>query len=158
MPTGNPTHLLKLADREFKALTEERPTPQPSRKFKPMKLNVARFDQSWDRKRGATARLTAVLLQEDDATLQRRVCESDKRVKDVHNRGRLAGTRVGLSEEDGAAAGRGGRAPVFGAGTMPVRGRRLALVCTFELIGPVRAGHIIGAADRRRLSVTRLRR
>ena len=60
MPTGNPTHLLKLADREFKALTEERPTPQPSRKFKPMKLNVARFDQAWDRKRGAAARLTAV--------------------------------------------------------------------------------------------------
>jgi hypothetical protein len=81
MPTGNPTHLLKLADREFKALTEERPTPQPSRKFKPMKLNVARFDQSWDRKRGAAARLTAVLLREDDATLQRRVCESDKTVK-----------------------------------------------------------------------------
>jgi hypothetical protein len=81
MPTGNPTHLLKLADREFKALSEERPTPQPTRKFKPMKLNVARFDQSWDRKRGAAARLTAVVLREDDATLQRRVCENDKTVR-----------------------------------------------------------------------------
>jgi division protein CdvB (Snf7/Vps24/ESCRT-III family) len=82
MPTGNPTHLLKLADREFKALTEDRPPPQPSsKKFKPMKMKVARFDQSWDRKRGAAARLTAVLLQEDDAALQHRVCESDRTVK-----------------------------------------------------------------------------
>ena len=34
----SPTHLLKLADREFRQLTEERPAPQPFRKFKPMKL------------------------------------------------------------------------------------------------------------------------
>ena len=81
MPTGNPTHLLKLADREFKALTDERLPPQPSRKFKPMKLNVARFNQSWDRKRGAAARLTAVLLREDDAALERRGCESQRSFK-----------------------------------------------------------------------------
>jgi hypothetical protein len=81
MATGNPTHLLKLADREFKALTEERPTPQPTRKFKSMKLNAARFDQSWDRKRGAAARMTAVVLRADDATLERRVCESERSFK-----------------------------------------------------------------------------
>jgi hypothetical protein len=73
MPKGNPTHLLKLANREFKALTEERSTPQPNRKFKAMKLNAARFDQSWDRKRGAAARLTAVVLRENDVTLEHRV-------------------------------------------------------------------------------------
>jgi hypothetical protein len=38
MPTGNPAHLLKLADREFRSLTEQRPTPQPTKKFRPMKL------------------------------------------------------------------------------------------------------------------------
>jgi hypothetical protein len=81
MPPGNPTHLLKLADREFRQLTEERPRPISSRRFKPMKLNATRFDQSWDRKRGAAVRLTAVLLQEDDAALQRRVCENDKTVR-----------------------------------------------------------------------------
>jgi hypothetical protein len=81
MPPGNPTHLLKLADREFRLLTEERPPPSSSRRFKPMKLNATRFDQSWDRKRGAAVRLTAVLLQEDNTTLQRRVCENDKTVK-----------------------------------------------------------------------------
>ena len=58
--------------------TEERPRPISSRRFKPLKLNAARFDQSWDRKRGAAVRLTAVLLQEDDTTLQGRVCENDK--------------------------------------------------------------------------------
>ena len=45
------------------------------------KLDATRFDQSWDRKRGAAVRLTAVLLQENDTTLQRRVCENDKTVK-----------------------------------------------------------------------------
>jgi hypothetical protein len=81
MPPGNPIHLLKLADREFRQLTEERPPPSSARRFKPIRLNATRFDQSWDRKRGAAVRLTAVLLQEDDATLQRRVCENDKTVK-----------------------------------------------------------------------------
>jgi hypothetical protein len=81
MPKGNPTHLLKLANREFKALTEERSTPQPNRKFKAMKLNAARFDQSWDHKRGAAARLTAVVLREDDVTLEHRVCESERSFK-----------------------------------------------------------------------------
>jgi hypothetical protein len=38
-----------------------------------MKLNATRFDQSWDRKRGAAARLTAVLFQEDDAADSRGV-------------------------------------------------------------------------------------
>ena len=81
MPAGNPARLLKLADHEYRQLTETRP-PQPStRRFKPIRLNAARFDQSWDRKRGAAIRLTAVLLREDDTTLQRRVCENDKTVK-----------------------------------------------------------------------------
>lgn len=65
--------LLKLADREFRELTDRRPVPLPSRKFRPVKLNAAQFDQSWDRKRGAAARLTAVVLREDDAALERRV-------------------------------------------------------------------------------------
>jgi len=63
MPPGNPIHLLKLADREFRQLTEERPPPSSARRFKPIRLNARRFDQSWDRKRGAAVRLTAVLLE-----------------------------------------------------------------------------------------------
>jgi hypothetical protein len=81
MSPGNPIRLLKLADREFRQLTEARPAFPPSRKFKPMRLNVARFDQSWDRKRGAAVRLTSVLLREDDAALERRVCENERTVK-----------------------------------------------------------------------------
>ena len=81
MPLGNPTRLLKLANREFQQLTDARRTPLPSRKFKPIRLNAARLDQSWDRKRGAAVRLTAVLLREDDAALERRVCENEKTVK-----------------------------------------------------------------------------
>ncbi len=63
-------------------LTEERKTPPPAnRKFKPIKLNAARFDSGWDRKRGAAVRLTAVLLREDDAALQQRVCENERTAK-----------------------------------------------------------------------------
>jgi hypothetical protein len=82
MPPGNPARLLKLADREFQQLTEERvATPPVSRRFKPVRLNAARFDQSWDRKRGSAARLMAVLLREDDSALHQRVCESERAAK-----------------------------------------------------------------------------
>jgi hypothetical protein len=55
--------LLHLADREFRELTYKSLTLEPARKLKPIKLNVARFDNTWERKRGAAVRLTAVLLR-----------------------------------------------------------------------------------------------
>ena len=81
MSPGNAVRLLKLAEREHKQLTQERPTPKPARRFKPIKLNAARFDSGWDRKRGAAVRLTSVLLREDDTTLQARVCADQRSVK-----------------------------------------------------------------------------
>ena len=81
MTPGNPARLLKLADREFSRITEGRPSAPPQRRFKPMRLNTARLDRSWDAKRGAAMRLTAVLLAEDDQALQQRVCESAKTVR-----------------------------------------------------------------------------
>jgi methylthioribose-1-phosphate isomerase len=57
------------------------PAPEPNRKFKPIELNPARFDQSWDRKRGAAVRLTSVLLRHDEVTLESRVCENAKTAK-----------------------------------------------------------------------------
>jgi hypothetical protein len=81
MPSGNPSRLLALADREFRDLTNKPLTIDPTRKFKPVKLNVARFDNTWERKRGAAVRLTAVLLREDDTTLERRVCENERSAK-----------------------------------------------------------------------------
>ena len=82
MPPGNPARLFKLADREFRQLTEDRSAAPPApRRFKPVRLNAARFDQSWDRKRGSAARLMAVLLREDDAALHQRVCESERAAK-----------------------------------------------------------------------------
>jgi hypothetical protein len=82
MPPGNPARLLKLADREFRQLTEERKTPpSANRRFKPIRLNTSRFDSTWDRKRGAAVRLTAVLLREDDAALKQRVCENERTTK-----------------------------------------------------------------------------
>lgn len=84
MPPGNPARLLKLADREFRQLTQvpssASTVPRP-RRFKPVRLNVARFDQSWDRKRGSAVRLMAVLLREDDTALHQRVCESERAAK-----------------------------------------------------------------------------
>src|SRR5262245_57240199 len=76
MPPGKSRSTVKLADREFRQLSETRPAKPARRTFKPIRLNAARFDQSWDRKRGAAIRLTAVLLQEDNGALQRRVCEN----------------------------------------------------------------------------------
>ena len=81
MSPGNMPRLLTLADREFRQITGKPVAAPPSRKFKPMRLNAAKFDSSWDRKRGAAVRLTAVLLREDDSGLERRVCESERSVK-----------------------------------------------------------------------------
>jgi hypothetical protein len=85
MPQGNPVRLLSLADREFRQLTGKPVAVESGAKFKAMKLNPSRFGKEWDRKRGAAVRLTAVLLREDDATLQARVCENDKTQKTYAN-------------------------------------------------------------------------
>jgi hypothetical protein len=66
MSPGNRVRLLTLADRGFRPLTEERPMPPSTRKFKPIRLNAARFDRSWDRTRDTAVRLPSVLLREDD--------------------------------------------------------------------------------------------
>jgi hypothetical protein len=81
MSPGNPARLLKLADREFRQLTGKPVTPEPSRKFKPICINLARLDSGWEKKRGAAMRLTAVLLREDDTALQQRVCENERTAK-----------------------------------------------------------------------------
>lgn len=78
MSPGNPARLLKLADREFSHLTGKPATPVPSKRFKAMKLNAARFTPEWDRKRGAAVRLTAVLLADDDTALEQRVCSDER--------------------------------------------------------------------------------
>ena len=75
------TRLLKLADQEFRHLTGKPAVPEPSRRFKPVKINPEKYDSAWDRKRGVAVRLTAVLLREDDVGLERRVCESEQTAK-----------------------------------------------------------------------------
>jgi hypothetical protein len=81
MSAGNRVHLLSLAVREFRQLADARPTLPSTRKFKPIRINTSKLDTTWDRKRGAAVRLTSVLLREDDSTLERRVCESEKSTK-----------------------------------------------------------------------------
>jgi hypothetical protein len=81
MATATGSRLMSLVDREFRQLVETPEPIAPARKFKPMKLKAARFDRSSDRKRGSAARLMAVVLREDDASLERRVCENAQAAK-----------------------------------------------------------------------------
>ena len=74
-------NFLALADREFRQLTEKPAAPPVRRKFKPIHLNLAKFDAAWDRKRGAAVRLMGVLLREDDVALEQRVCENERSAK-----------------------------------------------------------------------------
>jgi hypothetical protein len=68
--------LLTLSDREYQRENNTAPAPQPAtKKFKAVRLNLARYDGSWDRKRGSAARLMAVLLRESDDQLTERVCQ-----------------------------------------------------------------------------------
>ena len=81
MSPGNPARLLRLVDREFRDLTGEPARSSPAPRFKALKLNPARFDRAWDRKRGSAVRLMAVVLREDHEALQRRVCENEQTAK-----------------------------------------------------------------------------
>ncbi|MGC4028921.1 MAG: hypothetical protein QM696_08620 [Steroidobacteraceae bacterium] len=77
MTSIHPARLVALSDREFKRETNApADQPPPDRKFRPFRLSLARYDRDWDRKRGAAARLMAVLLRENDEQLTERVCES----------------------------------------------------------------------------------
>lgn len=72
----NRTRLLALSEREFRTQSEA-PQPKPANtKFRALRLNITKFGDGWDRKRGAAARLMAVLLRESDAQLTERVCET----------------------------------------------------------------------------------
>ena len=81
MAPGNSAGLLRLVDREFRQITEARLTQPTTRKFRPILMNTSRLAPGWERKRAAAVRLTAVLQREDDATLERRVCENERTVK-----------------------------------------------------------------------------
>jgi hypothetical protein len=60
MSPGNSTRLLRLVDREFRGLTDDQARTPPPPKFNALKLNPARSDKTWDRKRGIAVRLMAV--------------------------------------------------------------------------------------------------
>jgi hypothetical protein len=71
MPQGNPVRLLSLADREFRQLTGKPVVVASGAKFKAMKLNPARLDKDWDRKRGAAVRLTRTILKTESSVAAR---------------------------------------------------------------------------------------
>jgi hypothetical protein len=68
------TRLLALATREFRRTSDKGLAAPAPRTFKAMRLNLAKFDDAWDRKRGAAVRMTGVLLRENANTLLERVC------------------------------------------------------------------------------------
>lgn len=72
----SPAHrirLMALSEREFKREARTPAPIEPQRKFKPIKVNLAKLDSTWDRKRGAAVRMMAVVLRDDDASLTERV-------------------------------------------------------------------------------------
>jgi hypothetical protein len=72
----NRMRLVALSEREFSRESQAPAPIQPDRKFKPVKLSLARYDSTWDRRRGSAARMMAVLLRESDGELTERVCAS----------------------------------------------------------------------------------
>lgn len=75
MAIGN--RLFALAEREFKA---NRAAPVRV-KFKGLKLNIGRYDETWDRRRGSAARMMGVVLRESDEALFQRVCSDAEQAK-----------------------------------------------------------------------------
>jgi hypothetical protein len=81
MSPANAPRFLTLTDREFRELTGKPAASEHPTKFKPIRLNPARFDQSRHTKRGAAVQLMTVVLREDHESLQRRVCATDQTAK-----------------------------------------------------------------------------
>lgn len=81
MSPGSRIHLLTLADREFRREIQA-PRARPAKStFKALNIGLNKFDSGWDRKRGAAARLTGILLREDSTALHERVCADAKATK-----------------------------------------------------------------------------
>ena len=70
MAIGN--KLFALAEREFK---HSRASPTQQR-FRGLKFNIGKYDESYDRKRGAAVRMMGVVLRDDDKALYDRVAVS----------------------------------------------------------------------------------
>jgi hypothetical protein len=75
MAIGN--RLFALAEREFKA---NRSTPV-RQKFRGMNLNIGKYDESWDHKRGAAVRMMGVILRDNDQALFERVSANEQAAK-----------------------------------------------------------------------------
>jgi hypothetical protein len=76
MPAVNRLRLVNLSEKEFRREAAA-PAPLPVRStFRAIRLNLGKYDSTWDKKRGSAARLMAVLLRESDAELTDRVCAS----------------------------------------------------------------------------------
>ena len=73
----NGNKLFALAEREFKA---NRAAPV-RKKFRGLKINIGKYDENWDRRRGAAARMMGVVLRNNDETLFQRVCSSEQEAK-----------------------------------------------------------------------------
>jgi hypothetical protein len=78
MTLQNRLSLLSLADREYRQVTQKPQAPIAPKRFRPLRIDPAKFNTSWDRRRGAAVRLMTVLLRENDAELERRVCENEQ--------------------------------------------------------------------------------
>lgn len=78
----NATRLMKISRREYEREIEQPAQPPLRTTFKGARIRLARFDRTWDLKRGSAARLMSVLLSEDSAALQARVCESERATQD----------------------------------------------------------------------------
>jgi hypothetical protein len=90
MSVANRSRLLSLANQEFRRTAEGGHAVPVPRKFKGLQLNLTKYDDNWDRKRGAAVRLTAVLLRDDDSALERRACENERTAKTCNCPGAIA--------------------------------------------------------------------
>lgn len=81
MPTNSRSRLVAIARREFEQRASKPSEIPAAKRFRSVKLQLAKFDPTWDRKRGEAMRLTGVLLSEGDDAMQARVCETSATAK-----------------------------------------------------------------------------
>lgn len=81
MPVNHRTRLINISRREFERQAAAPAEIPKSKHFRGVKLRLAKFDTTWDRRRGEAMRLTGLLLTEGDDAMQARVCETPATAK-----------------------------------------------------------------------------
>ena len=81
MTISNRSRLVALSEKLFRSEYRAKRAAPAKRRFKPMNVSLAKYDDAWDRRRGAAVRMSAVLLRDGYDALVGRIGDDPASVR-----------------------------------------------------------------------------